>query len=167
MRWTISPLPTHPVLFTEEFEWKVFERAEFGEGRCVIFQYEAISPGEPAPAELQVDADEFDEELVDGGPARKLLLLNGVVYWLNNQMNFLVLEKVDAVTHGLINCGRRVANIAFAIVWFGVSVTLYNGIGMSLALIGTFSYMRAKRQISGPAKPASKQFSPMPAKRAL
>ena len=33
-------------------------------------------------------------ELMHGGPARKLLILNGVVYWLNNQMNFLVLEKV-------------------------------------------------------------------------
>ena len=62
-------------------------------------------------------------------------------------MNFLVLEKVDAVTHGLINCGRRVANIAFAIVWFRVPVTIFNGIGMALALFGTFSYMRAKQQV--------------------
>ena len=91
------------------------------------------------------------EQLVDGGPARRLLILNGIVYWLNNQMNFLVLEKVDAVTHGLINCGRRVANIAFAIVWFRVPVTIFNGIGMALALFGTFSYMRAKQAITANA----------------
>ena len=104
----------------------------------------------------------------------RFFLSNGLFYYLNNQMNFLVLEKVDAVshglithppphprphphplpcphphqvTHGLINCGRRVANIAFAIVWFRVPVTIFNGIGMALALFGTFSYMRAKQQV--------------------
>jgi len=103
------------------------------------------------PAVLLVEGPALYEQLVDGGPARKLLILNGVVYWLNNQMNFLVLEKVDAVTHGLINCGRRVANIAFAIVWFRVPVTIFNGIGMALALFGTFSYMRAKQAITANA----------------
>ena len=65
-----------------------------------------------------------------GGKPARLFLLNGFFYYLNNQMNFLVLEKVDVVTHGLINCGRRVANIMFAIVWFGTAVTLYNGVGI-------------------------------------
>jgi len=111
------------------------------------------------PVVLFLEGPALAEELVYGGPARKLLLLNGVVYWLNNQMNFLVLEKVDAVTHGLINCGRRVANIAFAIVWFAVPVTILNGIGMALALIGTFSYMRVKRAMSAPPK------SPLPPKK--
>ena len=96
-----------------------------------------------------------------GGKPARLFLLNGFFYYLNNQMNFLVLEKVpaaaaavppdclpppsspssprpraargprrtalqvDAVTHGLINCGRRVANILFAIVWFRIPPHLY------------------------------------------
>ena len=75
----------------------------------------------------------------------RLFIMNGVLYYINNQMNFLVLEKIDAVTHGLINCGRRVANISFAIVWFGIPVTLYNGVGISLALLGAFLYMKAKQ----------------------
>jgi len=108
------------------------------------------------PAVLLMEGDVLLNELMHGGPARKLLILNGVVYWLNNQMNFLVLEKVDAVTHGLINCGRRVANIAFAIVWFRVPVTIFNGIGMALALFGTFSYMRAKQQITANAQKKNK-----------
>ena len=41
-----------------------------------------------------MEGDVLLNELMHGGPARKLLILNGVVYWLNNQMNFLVLEKV-------------------------------------------------------------------------
>ena len=65
-------------------------------------------------------------------------------------------HQVDAVTHGLINCGRRVANIAFAIVWFRVPVTIFNGIGMALALFGTFSYMRAKQQITANAQKKNK-----------
>merc|ERR1719198_1154091 len=81
------------------------------------------------------------------GPATKLFLLNGCLYYLNNQMNFLVLEKVDAVTHGLINCGRRIANIAFAILW----------VGISLAILGAFCYMKAKQMSVAapqPRKPA-------------
>ena len=113
------------------------------------------------PAVLLMEGPALYEQLVEGGPARRLLILNGVVYWLNNQMNFLVLEKVDAVTHGLINCGRRVANIAFAIVWFRVPVTIFNGIGMALALFGTFSYMRAKQQMCA-AGPTVRSAWPRP-----
>jgi solute carrier family 35 protein E1 len=74
----------------------------------------------------------------------RLFLFNGVMYYLNNQMNFLVLEQVDTLTHGIINCGRRVANILFAIMWFGNRVTAFNGAGISLALAGGFLYVRAK-----------------------
>ena len=93
--------------------------------------------------------------LMGGGKPARLFILNGFFYYLNNQMNFLVLEKVDAVTHGLINCGRRVANILFAIVWFGTAVTLFNGIGISLALSGAYCYMKAKQISSRPALPPS------------
>mmetsp|Transcript_33229 Transcript_33229/g.107315 ORF Transcript_33229/g.107315 Transcript_33229/m.107315 type:complete len:403 (+) Transcript_33229:112-1320(+) len=86
-----------------------------------------------------------------GGKPARLFCLNGLLYYINNQMNFLVLEKVDAVTHGLINCGRRVANIGFAIVWFGIPVTMYNGLGIGLALLGAFLYMKAK-QMSVPSR---------------
>ena len=89
----------------------------------------------------------------NGGKPMRFFLANGVCYFLNNQMNFLVLEKVDAVTHGLINCGRRVANICFAIVWFGTAITLYNGVGITLALSGAYCYMKAKQ--SSTAKPAA------------
>jgi len=91
-----------------------------------------------------------------GDKAQRFFVMNGVFYYLNNQMNFLVLEKVDAVTHGLINCGRRVANICFAIVWFGTAVTMYNGVGITLALSGAYAYMKAKQASSkAPASPPS------------
>ena len=97
-----------------------------------------------------------------GGKPMRFFLFNGTVYWLNNQMNFLVLEKVDAVTHGLINCGRRVANICFAIVWFGTAITLYNGIGITLALSGAYCYMKAKQASSraAPSAPPAASSSP-------
>lgn len=70
-----------------------------------------------------------------------------------------VVPQVDAVTHGLINCGRRVANILFAIVWFRIPVSLFNGIGIALALFGAFCYMQAKqRSIKSRAPPP--QFPP-------
>merc|ERR1711966_386839 len=76
--------------------------------------------------------------------ALRLFLANGVLYYLDNQMNFVVLEQVDTVTHGLINCGRRVANISFAIVWFSTPVNVFNGIGIFLALLGAFLFAHAK-----------------------
>ena len=93
--------------------------------------------------------------LMAGGKPARLFMLNDLFYYLNNQMNFLVLEKVDAVTHGLINCGRRVANILFAIVWFGTAVTIFNGIGISLALSGAYAYMKVKQISSRPSLPPS------------
>jgi len=116
------------------------------------------------PVTLYFEGPVLINIFLSGGNAAKLFLMNGIFYYLNNQMNFLVLEKVDAVTHGLINCGRRVANILFAIVWFRIPVTLVNGVGISLALFGAFCYMQAKQYSSRPAKPAP-QFPPAAAKR--
>lgn len=113
-------------------------------GAAVLFPFAVYIEG---PVLLQVITGQLGQK-----PLR-LFMINGVCYFLNNQMNFLVLEKVDAVTHGLINCGRRVANISFAIVWFGTAVTLYNGVGISLALSGAYMYMKAKQSSSKPSAP--------------
>lgn len=110
------------------------------------------------PFVLYLEGTTLVTVLCGAGKPMRLFLFNGLLYFFNNQLNFLVLEKVDAVTHGLINCGRRVANIGFAIVWFGIPVNMYNGFGMSLALFGAFCYMKAKQMSSIPARPsASKQ----------
>ena len=108
------------------------------------------------PVAVYVEGPLLFHVLMGGGRAARFFLLNGLFYFLNNQMNFLVLEKVDAVTHGLINCGRRVANICFAIVWFGTAITMYNGVGITLALSGAYCYMKAKQASARPAStPAS------------
>jgi len=121
------------------------------------------------PFALYVEGPLLLNVLIGGGQPAKFFLMNGLFYYLNNQMNFLVLEKVDAVTHGLINCGRRVANICFAIVWFGTAVTLYNGVGITLALSGAYCYMKAKQISSRPAaqSPATPSSSPYTASRAF
>jgi solute carrier family 35 protein E1 len=112
------------------------------------------------PVAMYVEGPVLFTMLLAGGKPAALFVANGVFYYLNNQMNFLVLEKIDAVTHGLINCGRRVANILFAIVWFGTSVTLYNGIGISCALSGAYLYMKAKVRVS--KQHAAMAASPVP-----
>jgi len=112
------------------------------------------------PIAVYIEGPLLFNVLAGGGKPMRFFLSNGVFYWLNNQMNFLVLEKVDAVTHGLINCGRRVANICFAIVWFGTAVTVYNGVGITLALSGAYCYMKAKQASSKPASPSTPSSSP-------
>ena len=84
------------------------------------------------------------------GKAARLFVFNGVAYF-SNLSNFLVLEKVDAVSHGMINCIRRVANIAFGIAVFGNPVNFYNGTGMVLALFGVCCNMNAKQAASSPS----------------
>ena len=59
-----------------------------------------------------------------------------------------------AAAQSVKSCGRRVANIGFAIVWFRIPVTLFNGIGMSLALFGAYCYMRAKQALSKTPPPS-------------
>lgn len=39
--------------------------------------------------------------LMNGGNPAKLFFMNGIFYYLNNQMNFLVLEKVHVVPQTL------------------------------------------------------------------
>ena len=108
------------------------------------------------PLVIYVEGPILFQVMAAGGKPARMFLLNGFFYYLNNQMNFLVLEKVDAVTHGLINCGRRVANIMFAIMWFGTAVTLYNGVGIGLALSGAYLYMKAKQYSARqPASPST------------
>lgn len=103
---------------------------------------------------VQIGATLGREALVK---AARLFAFNGTMYYLNNQMNFLVLEKVDTLTHGIINCGRRVANIVFAIACFGNKVNAYNGTGITLALTGSFLYIRAKKaEAKAKAKAAKK-----------
>ena len=52
------------------------------------------------------------------------------------------------------------ANILFAIVWFRIPINLYNGIGISLALVGAFGYMQAKQYSSRAKAAAASQFPP-------
>ena len=60
--------------------------------------------------------------------------------------------------------------ILFAIFWFRNAITMYNGIGISLALFGAYCYMRAKQRGSKPSVPkgvgASPYSSPMSLRRA-
>merc|ERR1719231_1596567 len=78
------------------------------------------------PFALYMEGPVLLNVLRGGGTPARFFLMNGFFYYLNNQMNFLVLEKVDAVT-------------------------LYNGVGITLALSGAYCYMKAKQVSARPA----------------
>merc|ERR1712070_1224390 len=79
------------------------------------------------------------------------LLLNGLSYFMYNQLSLVVLSQTTAVTHGLGNAMRRIANILFALMIFGNLPKAINAFGMLLAIGGAICYTKVK---SAPANKA-------------
>ena len=96
------------------------------------------------PLALALEGASMLDALTAMDGTTKLLMFNGAMYYSYNQMSFLVLGQVAAVTHGLINAMRRVANIVFAICYFGNRVTPLNIAGIALSVCGAIAYGRVK-----------------------
>lgn len=81
-----------------------------------------------------------------------LLLVNGVCFFAYLQLSVIVLAKVSAITHGVMNTMRRPVTIAASTIWFGRDLSYSNKIGMFLACLGSIMYslsqmMMKKRQV--------------------
>jgi uncharacterized ion transporter superfamily protein YfcC len=62
----------------------------------------------------------------------------------------ITLAFCSALTHSLLNAGKRVVAIAMAIVWFKEGFTVRNVLGLAVTLLGgcwyTWESKKAKRQ---------------------
>ena len=93
-------------------------------------------------------------------PSNKLLYLQDgaleshgdVFVWhpLYNAFSMITLAFCSALTHSLLNAGKRVVAIAMAIVWFKEGFTVRNVLGLAVTLLGgcwyTWESKKAKRQ---------------------
>ena len=59
-----------------------------------------------------------------------MLAVNGVAYFLYNQMSFVVLSRVHILTHAVANGCRRLFTIIAAVLYFAHQPSLVNWIGM-------------------------------------
>jgi len=72
------------------------------------------------------------------------MLGSGVCYYLYNELAFLALGKLDAVSHAVVNTMKRVVIVAVAIVVFRTPVSTLGIIGSAVAVAGTYLYSVAK-----------------------
>jgi len=79
------------------------------------------------------------------------LSLSGFLHFLYNQFSYVVLQRVNPVTHAVGNTMKRVAVIASSIIVFKNEVSPLNKIGTGIAILGVALYSQVKR-----LKPAKK-----------
>lgn len=105
-----------------------------------------------APFTLLFDAAKWSGAAAAAGaigwtaPAVALALANvGFLHWLYNQASYLVLVRVNPVTHAVGNTMKRAAVIISSVLVFGNPLTTTNKIGTAIALIGVGFYSQVKR----------------------
>lgn len=79
------------------------------------------------------------------------MCLAGFLHFLYNQFSYVVLQRVNPVTHAVGNTMKRVAVIVSSVLVFGNEVTPLNKIGTAIAIFGVALYSQVKR-----LKPAKK-----------
>lgn len=72
-------------------------------------------------------------------------LLCGICFHTYQQVSYMILGKVSAVTHSVGNCLKRVVVIVSSVIFFQTPLSPLNSFGTALALAGVFLYTRAKR----------------------
>lgn len=73
-----------------------------------------------------------------------LLVLDGILNWLQNIIAFSVMSIVTPLTYAVANASKRIFVIAVTLFILGNPVTGLNIFGMTLAVIGVFCYNKAK-----------------------
>jgi len=80
-------------------------------------------------------------------PQQAMLRALGAAFCFHayQQVSYLILQRVNPVTHSIGNCVKRVVVILASILVFQNPVTTQGLVGTSVALLGVFAYSQAKR----------------------
>jgi len=76
----------------------------------------------------------------------KNIIINGMYYYLYNEVAFLTLNQVAPITHSIANTVKRVAIIVATCIVFQNPMSRIGVIGSSVAIAGTFGYSYAKQK---------------------
>jgi len=72
------------------------------------------------------------------------MALDGMYYYLYNEVAFITLNQVSPITHSIANTIKRVCIILATVLVFGNKLTPLGALGSSIAVAGTFLYSAAK-----------------------
>jgi drug/metabolite transporter (DMT)-like permease len=73
-----------------------------------------------------------------------LFMLNGLLFAVYNLVSYLVLRRTDLVTHSVLNAFRRVFIIMFTTLYFHLSLSAFNMIGVFVAVCGVIAFGLSK-----------------------
>jgi len=90
--------------------------------------------------------------ILEEGVDKKMLLLNifinSIFNFLQSCFAFTLIHHVNAVTYSITGLVKRVFVISVSLIFFGDTVTLVQGIGISITFIGLFMYNKARNESS-------------------
>ncbi|WCJ21031.1 Phosphoenolpyruvate/phosphate translocator 2 chloroplastic [Euphorbia peplus] len=95
----------------------------------------------------------FHSAVEAGLNVRELLIrgvISGICFHSYQQVSYMILEKVNPVSHAVGNCVKRVVVIVSSVIIFHTPISPLNSMGTALALAGVYLYSRAKRINSNP-----------------
>ncbi|KAL9233270.1 hypothetical protein vseg_008291 [Gypsophila vaccaria] len=108
------------------------------------------------PAAILIDGVRFSPSYLQSAASQGLnvrelfirALVSGLCFHTYQQVSYMILGKVSAVTHSVGNCLKRVVVIVSSVIFFQTPVSPLNSFGTALALVGVFLYSRTKRMRS-------------------
>jgi len=91
-------------------------------------------------------------------------MICGLAYYLYNEVAYMVLGQVGAVTHAVANTVKRVAILVASVIIFGTTMTQQGIIGSSIAIGGVLLYSLTKNAYEAKPKKAAGQSEDFKAK---
>ena len=69
----------------------------------------------------------------------------GLYFYLYNEAAMIVLNKINPVTHAIVNTLKRIIILITCVIFFKTPLTKNGIIGSSIAIIGSYLYSKTKK----------------------
>lgn len=111
--------------------------------------FTASSHSQAAHSTQTQDTLPLAQEMIDSFPS---LAINGVCYFSYLAFSFLILERVNPITHTVLNSMRRPATICFSAFYFSQALSAQVCSGIGVACFGSLCYSHAQLRAKAAGK---------------